>query len=234
MSRRWCNLLRSPDLFKPTLRIWCDDTVNLDNANYADCFRVAQCIHRVQSGKLLEVSATKPFCELFVQDEGGNGPDIDPGTERLCLVDDFLIDVPFPFRHLRVTNLRTGQEWRAVADGRESVSRVAASDQLIAFWTSGSRTCYIFDFTGMRRAKLQLPPSLNKIATCRGRIVVCGGTLNGCIELYVWESDSNKGRTIRLEQSMFGSDHLKYVSSYISTRRVAARLKLVSSEIEFW
>ena len=200
--------MRSPDLFKPTLRTWYDDNASFDNASYPDCLRSAQCIHRVQTGKILEVSATKPSCELFAQVNGGHGLDIDPGAERLCLVDDFLIDTPFPFRHLRVTNLRTGQEWTAVADGRESISRVAASDELIAFWTSARRTCYVFDFTGRRRAKLQLPPAMSKIATCRGRTVVCGGDLNGRMELYMWELDTNKGNVIQLEPLMLGSDHM--------------------------
>jgi hypothetical protein len=195
-------------LLKPALRDWYDNTVDFENATYQDCHREAQLIHRVQTGRFLQLSASKPISHLHPY---ATGPDSPIGIGRLCLEGDFLVDSPFPFRHLRVTNLQTGQDWRACADGRESISRIDASDQLIAFWTSSRRTCYVFDYKGDRKAKFQLPPFMNKIATCRGNTVVCGGTVNGCLELYIWDLDSNKGKSLRLEQSLFNRDRIPYV-----------------------
>lgn len=196
-------------MLKPALGDWYDRTVAFENATYQDCLREAQLIHRVQTGRFLHVSVTKPLCRLHPHNTRVESPDFEIGIDRLCLEGDFLIDSPFPFRHLRVTNLHTGQDWRACADGRESISRIDASDQLIAFWTSSRRTCYVFDYEGARKAKFQLPLFMNKIATCRGRTVVCGGTINGCLELYVWDLCSSKGKTLRLEQSLFNHDRIE-------------------------
>ncbi|KAF1978529.1 hypothetical protein BU23DRAFT_549956 [Bimuria novae-zelandiae CBS 107.79] len=199
VSRRWCNVLRSADLFKPRLRDWYDNTLDFEDASYEDCFDKAQAIYRVQTGKFLEVSATRLLHELYHSDSGVEGPNF----ERIRLVDDFLVDIPYPFRHLRVTNLRTGQYWIAHADGREVISSVAASSQLIAFWTQHRQTCYVFDFTGTRKAKFRLPPFMSGIATCGERTVICGGITNGNIELYLWDLDSSSGKTLRLDQSLF-------------------------------
>ena len=196
-------------MLKPKLRDWYDDSADFEGASYEDCFREAQTAYRVQTGNFLEVAVTKPLSDLHPRDERAECPN----HERICLVDDFLIDVPYPFRHLRVTNLVTGQHWRAGTDARETISKVTASDQLIAFWTLGRQDCYVFNFAGVREAKFRLPSSMSRIATCRERTIVCGGMSDGGVDLYFWNLDSKNGRSLRLDPSTFGSDMLGYVTS---------------------
>jgi hypothetical protein len=46
---------------------------------------------------------------------------------------------------------------------------------------------------------------------CRGRAVICGGIVNQHIELYIWDLDSHKGKTLRLDQPPFDSAITRYV-----------------------
>lgn len=84
--------------------------------------------------------------------------------------------------------------------------------------------CYVFDFTGRQRAKFRLPSFMDSIATCRERTVLCGGISNGAVELYLWNLDSNSGKTIRLDKSLLHpssgdlSDHCLAISAIPNPR----------------
>ncbi|KAL5422153.1 hypothetical protein PMIN06_011289 [Paraphaeosphaeria minitans] len=189
VSRRWYRLLRSTDLLKPALRTWYDNTVPLENATYEDCLRRTHAVHRFRTGRPIEVAAWEPALE---------------SPKRIALSEDFFIHVPYPHRQVRLTNLRTGEDWRMATEGRELIDRVYASSELIAFW-SQAQTCYIFDYSAKQRAKLRLPPSMNKLRAVQERTFICGGVLNQHIELYLWDLDSHQGRTLRLDQPPFDS-----------------------------
>jgi hypothetical protein len=189
--------LRSTDLLKPKLRSWYDGTVALEGTSYEDCLQRAQSVQRFRTGRYIEVAATRPRLEP---------------SNRIILTEDFLVHVPYPHRQVCVSNLRTGEAWNAATEGREVIAKVIASGELIAFWNQ-LHTCYIFDFFATRRAKLRLPPSMNQFQACRERTVICGGILDQHIELYIWDLDSQKGRTLRLDQPPFDSAITRYVDT---------------------
>ncbi|KAF2444710.1 hypothetical protein P171DRAFT_280963 [Karstenula rhodostoma CBS 690.94] len=189
VSRRWCDLLRSSELLKPALRAWYDNTVALEDASYADCLQRAQSIQRFRTGRCVQVAASKPTLEP---------------SKRIALSEDFLVDVPHPFRQVRITNLRTGEDRRVGTEGRDMIEKFIASSELIACWNQ-AQTCYIFDYSATQRAKLRLPPSMNTFRACRGQTFICGGILNQHIELYLWDAQSQKGKTVRLNQPPFDS-----------------------------
>lgn len=195
VSRRWCNLLRSTDLLKPALRTWYDNTVHLEDATYGECLQRAHSIHRFRTGRCVQVAASNPAREP---------------SKPVALSEDFLVHVPHPYRQVRITNLRTGEDWRVGTEGREVIDRFIASSELIACWNH-AQTCYLFDYSARQRAKLRLPPSMNTFRACRERAFTCGGIVKQHIELYLWDLDSQKGKTLRLDQPPFDSPITRYV-----------------------
>ncbi|KAL1610416.1 hypothetical protein SLS60_002083 [Paraconiothyrium brasiliense] len=192
VSRRWCSLLRCTDILKPKLKTWYDGTIALDDASYEDCLRTAQSIHRFRTGNFIQVAASATSVGLV------------PSPGNHVLVEDFLVDNPEPHRQVRVTNLLSGEETRAATPGREEIVFVAASIQLIACWT-GTQTCHVFDFSGALKARFRLPPFMSRFKACRERTIICGGISQQHIELYLWDLDSQKGKTLRLDQPPFES-----------------------------
>lgn len=202
VSRRWCSLLRSTDLLKPALRDWYGNTVALENIRYDECLQRAQSIHNFRSGRPIDIAAARPAPE---------------NAEHLALVEDYFLHAPHPYRQVHITNLRTGENCRMATDGREIIDKCIASSDFVACWNQ-AQTCYIFDYSATQRAKLRLPPSMNSFRACRERTLICGGILNQHLELYLWDLDSQKGKTLRLDRPPFDSAIRKYV---FPRRRVA-------------
>ncbi|KAJ4305301.1 hypothetical protein N0V90_000832 [Kalmusia sp. IMI 367209] len=182
VSRRWYNLLRGTDIMKRSLKAWYDGTVSFEDASYEDYVQAARSIHRFRTGNHVTVIKTKP-----------DHPHGTPVYHQVDLVEDFLIETSDP-RVLRVTNLRTGK-----------IMRVAASDHLVAMWTTSYQKCYVFDLSGVQKAKFRLPNALCVVNTCRDRTIICGGLVDGHVEVYIWNLDSQRGTTLRLDQPLF--DH---------------------------
>lgn len=191
VSRRWQALLSTTDALKPSLKAWHDGTLTFEGATYTECLQEAQSIHRFRTGRTVHDVESMPYQEGT------------PGSDRIVLVGDFLAQVSSNshFRQVHVTNLRCRTSWNACADGREIIERVAASDQLIAIWTTSYQKCYVFDFSGARRAKFRLPTALGRMTACRDRTIVCGGIVDRHLELYIWDLDSQTGKTLQLEQT---------------------------------
>jgi len=178
--------LRSTDILKPALRAWYDDAVDLEAVAYDDCLREAQGIHRFRTGHHVDVVVTPPTSDgLFA-------------ASRTALVEDVLVEIPLPSRQLSVTNLRTGASWKAHGEAREKISHLAASKDLVAFCTT-TNLCYVYTISGEQQAKFRLPPNWFSVFTCRNRTVVCGGFLEHFAEFYIWDLDSQTGKSLRLD-----------------------------------
>ncbi|KAF1959802.1 hypothetical protein CC80DRAFT_406524 [Byssothecium circinans] len=205
VSRRWHTLLRSLDVVKPSLNEWYDGTLQLKDFNYTDCKQRAQNVHRFRSGGYVGLSSKVEGSMVF----------------HTRLVEETLVGCDPSLRTLSVNNLRTGDAWQMHGDARDTISAVAASEEILAFATK-SNTCYVSDLVGGQRSKFKLFANMFQALACRRRTVICGGVLPDHVEVYVWNFDTQKGSSFRVgrDQPPFGPRNSKCVTAAFSNTMI--------------
>jgi hypothetical protein len=100
-------------------------------------------------------------------------------------------------RMLNICNLRTMATSSLQGDARESIINVALSEELVAFATS-LNTCYVTDLAGANRKKFKLVRSMFQQLACRGHVVACGGFVNNCAMIYIWDYETQVGKSFEI------------------------------------
>lgn len=174
--------------------------------DYAFCKKAAQQIHRFRSGK-----PCKHYAITL------NHICTDP-----LLIGDFLIwkknqgPASIAMRTAYVLNLHTWSLRTLVGEARESLRGFAASEQVVAVAAS-TNLCYVWDLHTSEMKKFRVPNhTYFEALTCGERTVACAAALTDEIIVYIWEFDSQLGKTFRItgrEGHHFFQRNPKFVSS---------------------
>lgn len=179
VSRRWSALLRSPDVWKPSLAAWYDGLLEpgLDDAAYAlkaramHYFRSGRCTH-VWSGHFeYNPRAQDAFCE------------------------DVYAYWWLDTRELHLVDVRRRTSRTLVGKAREQIRNVTLSDRLVAF-DSSLGICYVSDVAGKCNKTFPVHPHMRHVFTSRGPMLVCGGFLPTGADFYVWNLDKQRGTSV--------------------------------------
>ena len=123
-----------------------------------------------------------------------------------ALVEDTFAWLSLGCRTLNICNLRTMVKSTLHGDARELITKVALSGDLVAFATT-LNTCHIQDLNGGKRKTFKLAQGMFQQLTCRGRTVICGGFVNKLAVIYIWDFDTQTGKSfdISLQELPFAS-----------------------------
>jgi hypothetical protein len=182
VCRKWHHVLQSPDVLTKSLVSWYGDTPQIQQADYSLCRLKARSVHRFRYGV--------PTHHFKITN-------MHRSHSHMILRGDTLI---FPattplLRALRLFNIKTWTLNSLNGDARELIRHFFASDQIAGF-TTESRTCYISDLEGHGKRKFKVPSTaLFQSVACRGRTVACAGFVQGHIQVYIWNYDTQQGKS---------------------------------------
>ena len=192
VSRRWNVTLRSPHVLKASLNQWYQGTVDLQNADYAQCKRKARNIHAVGTGKPSHVYKIRPDGRIFDPSLTGNNlswlhsPDDRRRPHFACVLDLDQWDL----------RMLGGQ-------ARETIQHVFTSSEIVVL-TTFANICYVHELQGKQDCKRFRVPNSNYFenVACRGRTVACVASLNNYTSVYIWEYDSCRGRSFEIRHEL--------------------------------
>ncbi|KAF2712231.1 hypothetical protein K504DRAFT_464309 [Pleomassaria siparia CBS 279.74] len=200
VSKLWQNKLCSTHVLKSSLNEW-DGKTNAARDEYAVCLREAKAIHRFRMGipvKHVETSWPSASCAAGVF------------TITDVLVHHHFVWVSPDWRALNVCDLRSVEHpFTLCGEAREIISGVSLSEELVAFVTVKG-ICYVRSLDDNKRKQFRLPLALTRHLICRGRLVACGGFVNDVVTIYIWDFDTQSGKSfdISLEDQPFANrDH---------------------------
>ena len=185
VSTQWNRLLRSLDLLKPRLSSWYGGSRDLRSADYAFCTTEAQNIHAYRIG------SPKSCFKLSL---------VDPVLAAI-LVGETLVWQPHTdvCRTLFLLNLKTWHIRSVSAESRFAISSFCASDQLVVLSTLDG--FYVFTIHDLEQKKFKTPNhAFREAMTCRGRTVACAANFAEYMEVYVWDYDTQRGRSFQIRQ----------------------------------
>jgi hypothetical protein len=188
VSTRWRRVLQSPQVLTNTLVPWYGYTPQLLRADYGMCKTKAEVIHAFRNGC--------PKHHFKIRIVGIH--------HRMILTEDTLILTAGAQgnsdpRILCFFNIKTWELHSMTGDARERISQTFASDQIAGF-TTESRVCYVSDLEGRGKRKFRVPNNaFFQSVACRGRTVACAGCLPDHAEVYVWNYDTQQGKTFSID-----------------------------------
>lgn len=186
MSRLWYEKLRSPLVLQSNLNRWYDGTVNLQGAELDFLNRKARSVHafRHPSQSALPDSIFKIST---------------PSSRRHVLVGDNLIWLNQDHRQVHVLKLSSWRSKIITGTARELVYDIHASDEIVAI-AMRNGTVYVaeLDCQGPLKRFRTLNTSIQWALNCRKRTVACAGYLKDGILVYVWDFDTQLGRSFEI------------------------------------
>ncbi|KAI4614629.1 uncharacterized protein J4E87_009429 [Alternaria ethzedia] len=190
VSRRWNHTLQSLHVIKASLDSWYQGTVNFQDADHALCQKKARKIHAFRSGKPRKVYKIKP----------------EDSIDDIYLAGNSLIWQSLTFtpenrsRNVCVLDLATWDLRFLGGEGRERIEDVFVSNEIVAL-TTWANICYVHELHGKRGCKKFRVPNNNYFASvaCRERTVACYHIDSGFASVYIWEYDSQRGRSFDIK-----------------------------------
>ncbi|KAF2852369.1 hypothetical protein T440DRAFT_421283 [Plenodomus tracheiphilus IPT5] len=196
VSRQWHHVLKSTTVLTTGLHNWYQNTVDLRNVDYASCGSMAQ---RIQAFRTF-----KPHSHFVIR--------LHRYARDPILAGDFVIWKPVSHRStdfersICVLNLTSWKFRELHGDAREGVHSIAASDELVTMATS-LNVCYVWELHGRGFKKFRVPSTeYFDCITCRERTVACVGLFEDNISVYIWDFDSQRGRSFEIDR-YFPKDH---------------------------
>jgi hypothetical protein len=199
VSRRWNDTLRSLHILKASLNQWYQGTANLQDADYTLCEKNARKIHAFRTGKpsyIYKITANY-------------------GIYGLNLVGNSLIWKHAPNRQpSRAICVLALDQWRLRmlgGEARETIMNVSASCEIVAIATWAG-VCYVHELQGKQSCKKFRVPNYYYFGefACRGRTVACVACDERSTSVYIWEYDSQRGRSFEIRHdngSMFSDSN---------------------------
>jgi hypothetical protein len=161
---------------------WYGDTPQIQQADYSLCRLKARSVHGFRYGV-----PTHHFKISLSHRK----------DSRMILRGDTLVfpTTTPPLRALHLFNIKTWTFSSLNGNARELIRHFFASDQIAGF-TTESHTCYISDLEGRGKRKFKVPSTaLFQSVACRGRTVACAGFVQGHIQVYIWNYDTQQGKS---------------------------------------
>jgi hypothetical protein len=94
-------------------------------------------------------------------------------------------------------------------DAREVIKQLFASDQIVGF-TTMTNVCYVSDLEGRAKKRFTVPNmALFQSVACRGRTVACAGILEDHVLVYIWNYDSQQGRSFTIASHLFPTEYAR-------------------------
>lgn len=175
-------------MLKKSLNSWYDHTVDLSGVEYGNCELKAKSIHAFRYG-----GKPKQYFKLYMHHSNGDVILVEDTLIFMRLSSDFNVRIVYLF------NFRTWKLNTLVGEARENVVRLSASDQIVGFTTTNNM-CYVSCLDGSIRKKFNMPnAAVLRSITCRGRTVACAGFLNDDVLVYIWNYDSQQGRSFTID-----------------------------------
>lgn len=179
-------------MLKSNLDSWYRGTVDLQNADYAS--------YRTKARTIDALRTCKPHTRFPIR--------LDYAFHGLVLTSDTLIWQPRAgntySRGICVFDLATWSLRTLAGEAREEVCSIAASDDIVALATF-SKVCYVWELHGQVSKKFIIPSQYYFGAvTCRRRTVACAGSFVQHISVYIWDFDTQRGRSFQIDPSPTG------------------------------
>ncbi|CAN9108960.1 unnamed protein product [Alternaria sp. RS040] len=203
VSKRWRDTLRSLHVLKASLNQWYQGTVNLQDAEYARCKKKARDIHAFRTGKPSRIYKIIP---KYDSDESllPSNPIYDFKLVGSSLIwhHVFHRDVT-PSRSACVLDLDTWHLRVLGGEAREQIMNVFASSEIVVL-TTYANVCYVHELRGKQGCKKFRVPNRNflKNVSCRGRTVACVACVDYHASVYIWEYDSQRGRSFEIRHEL--------------------------------
>ncbi|KZM27199.1 hypothetical protein ST47_g1666 [Ascochyta rabiei] len=192
VSRSWAERLRSLVVLKNNLDSWYGGTVDLQRANLNFCRCKARSVRAFRNGP----RSAQPDSSFTISAK--------LGLTQL-LVHDNLIWLDENHHQVRLLNMRswTSQTLNGVA--RERIRNVFASGEIVVFTTLTTAYVAELNSTGPLRRFRVSNSKLLSVVTCRERTVACAAYLQAGLLVYIWNFDTQQGRSISLsyDDSLF-------------------------------
>lgn len=181
-------------VLKSSLVDWYGSTTDLQNTDLDFCRRKARSVHAFR-----RTSAWAPpdsYIRLVTATEEAT-------QDTHLLVGDNLIwiDAENGSRRVRVLNLRSWTSRVFHGEAREKIHTICASDELVVLATQN--VAYVARLSGqdvMKKFRVVNPSVLSSV-TCRGRTVACAGAVGDSVLVYIWEFDTQQGRSFNINPS---------------------------------
>jgi hypothetical protein len=133
---------------------------------------------------------------------------VTPVSKHVILMADTLIWSPPPSigsesRIVNLFNITTWEMHTLNGNAREHIHHLFASNQIVGF-TTRSNICYVSDLRGRGKRKFKVPnAALFQSLACRDRTVACAGILEDHVLVYIWNYDSQQGRSFTIASDCF-------------------------------
>ena len=190
VSKRWNHTLQSLHVIKASLNQWYQGTVNFQDADHALCQKKARKINAFRTGKPRKVYKITPEYEIddiylagnsLIWKSNASTPD--DHSRNVCVFDLATWDLRF-----------------LGGEGREGIMDVFVSSEIVAL-TTFSSICYVHELHGKRGCKKFRVPNNQYLlnVACRGRTVACVYNEQLLASVYIWEYDSQRGRSFEIK-----------------------------------
>ncbi|KAF9697069.1 hypothetical protein EKO04_005082 [Ascochyta lentis] len=195
VSRLWYEKLRNVTVLKSNLESWYAATVNLQGADLEFCQRKARSVCAFRNGP----RSAQPDSSFKISAK--------LGLTQL-LAGDNLIWLDENHHQVRVWNMRSWTSQTFNGTARERIRDVYASEELLVFATHTTAYVAKLDSSGPLRRFRVSNARLLSVITCRGRTVACAGHLQEGLLVYIWNFDTQQGRSINLSHhvTIFSGD----------------------------
>jgi hypothetical protein len=190
VSRKWRHVLQSPEVLTDSLVSWYSYTPQLLRADYSLCKLKAEAIHGFRYG------SPKHHCRINIEHSHG----------QMILKEDTLAFTiggqnDTTARTLHLFNIDTWRLHSLNGHARERISQIFISDDIAGF-TTDSHVCYVSDLEDHGKHAFRVPSTaLFQAVTCRGRTVACAGCLKNHAEVYIWNYDTQQGKSFSINFS---------------------------------
>lgn len=195
-------------MLKRNLNSWYNGSVTLQGASLDFCRRKARSVHAFRNPSQLAL----PDNSIKISTR--------PGLTRV-LSGDNLVWLDPSRRQVRILNMRSWTSRVLNGIAREEIRNVYTSDEIVVFPTT-AHTVYVtrLNSPGPLKRFRVINPSVSRAITCRGCTVACAGCLEDSILVYIWNLDSQQGRSFNISY-----EHL------LLSGRQLDRVKAQSAEI---
>lgn len=174
-------------VLKSNLDSWYDGTVDLQSANVDFCWRKARSVHAFRNAP----RSVPPDSSFKISTPFGS-------TQLLAGDRLIWLDGAENSRQVRVLDLRSWSFRVLNGESREQIRDVYASEEILVFTTYTTAYVTRLDSPGPLKRFRVVNAALLCTVACRGRTVVCAGYLEDCLLVYIWDFDTQTGRSFKV------------------------------------